>query len=319
MIQAIYTSHPNCKQLQILLSHLQKSKIQTSQLTEMAYEWCSVIHENYSILKGAKALLFLSLEIGFRHVNPKRKQIKLIHTEHHQKLANIVFSSGVSEAITDLLCAWTSKSSSNTPYPQLKMCAEHLIGLHLHPFSSRLRSHIIYAIRLIGYKQFEQVGVEGFIRLLNDLHVCAKDLDIGVVAWLRLLLDTIKSSEGIHHLSCSYWELLVGLIAHWSRWLRTSTYSPHIMISLQDAKEWDKLTCWIGVVWMVWPPESGRTTKEDLEHVMLSLFHQQPGALQKLEEHMEQWSKAQSSNEIPKSFEQICKQAHDKAAQQATL
>jgi len=56
------------------------------------------------------------------------------------------------------------------------------------------------------------------------------------------------------------------------------------MVFLQDAKEWDKLACWISVVWMIWPPEDGGATEEDLENVMLSLLHQQPGALQKVEE-----------------------------------
>jgi len=139
MIQAIHTSHPNCNHLKIPLSHLQKSKIQTSQLSEMAYEWCSVICKNYSTLNGAEALLLLSLRIGFHDINPKEKQIKLIHTEHHQKLANIAFGSGDGEAIIDLLSAWTSESSSHTLYPQLKICAKYLTDLHyLYPFSSRL-------------------------------------------------------------------------------------------------------------------------------------------------------------------------------------
>jgi len=106
----------------------------------MTYGWCSVICENYSISGGIKVLL-LSLEIGFRHINPREGWIeaRLIHTEHHQKLASIVFSSGNGEAIADLLYAWISMSDSHTSYTQLKMCAEHLINLHhLYPFSSRL-------------------------------------------------------------------------------------------------------------------------------------------------------------------------------------
>ena len=52
-----------------------------------------------------------------------------------------------------------------------------------------------------------------FVRLLNDLQVCAKDLDHEYrLGWARLLLDTVGSSEGIQHLSHLYWELLVGLI-----------------------------------------------------------------------------------------------------------
>ena len=321
MAQAIYTSHPLCRPLPELLERLCNSGSQNDQLTEMVYGWCSVICENHPTLHGAKNLLLLSLELGFRQINPREGEIKakLIHTEHHQKMANIVFSSRDGEAIADLLCAWTSRSSSYTRYPQLKICAEYLIDLHyLHPFSSRLRLYIIYVIELIGYQGFEQVRVEGLIGLLNDLQVCTKDMHSSF-RWVGLLLDIIQSSENIQHLSLSYWEMLAGFVVYWSNWLEDNIYNPQIMISLQDANEWDKLKCWISVVWMVWPPEGGQTTEEDLGNVMLSLLHQQPGTLQKLKEQMEQWSKEWSENEVPESFKQICKQAHDKAAQQAIL
>jgi len=284
----------------------------------MAYEWCSVICENYSTLGGAKDLLLLSLETGFRCIDPEESQIEasLIHTEHHKKMANIVFNSGDGEAIADLLCAWTSESASHELYPQLGICAEYLIGLHyLHPFSPRLQSYIIYAIKCIGYQKFEQVGVEEVVSMLNDLQVYAEDLDDGF-GWLKHLLDATQSSENIQHLSLSYWEFLAELAVYWSDLLKYQTYSPQTMICLQDAKEWDKLKCWVSVVWMVWPPASGKTTEEDLEHVMLSLFHQQPGALQKLEEQMEQWGNRWSWIDFPESFKQTCKQVHDKAAQQ---
>jgi len=286
MTHAIYTFHLLCAPLPELLERLCNSRCKSKQLTEMAYGWCSVICENYSALEGAKNLLLLSLEIGFRCIDPREsKEANLVHTEHHQKLANIVFSSGDGEAIADLLCAWISAYM-----PQLRIYAEHIVGLHhLHPFSSRLRSYIIYAIELIGYQEFEQVGVEGFIRLLNELQVCAKDL-YDEFHWTRLLLDTIQSPKKTQHLSLSYWELLVELAIHQTFWLGAQNYNPQIMISLQDAREWDKLKCWISAVWMLWPPEGGKTTGEDLEHAMVSLFHQQPGALQKLEEQMEQWS-----------------------------
>jgi len=319
MAQAIHSSHSLCAPLPELLERLCISKSQSKQLTEMAYGWCSIICENYSTLQGAKDLLLLSLETGFRSIGPKDSWIEaeLIHTEHHQKLANIVFSSGDGEAIADLLCAWTSWGDLHEPHPQLKVCAEYLTGLHhIHPFSSRLRSYIIYAIRLIGYQQFEKV--EGFIGLLNDLQVCLKDLE-NRLEWAKLLLDVIQSSEKIQHLSRSCWKLLAELAAYWSDELGAGTYNPHIMKSLQDAKEWDKLKCWISVVWMVWPPEGGQTMEKDLENVMLSLVHQQPGALQKLKDQMEQWSNEWSWNEIPESFKQTCKQVCDKAPQQAVL
>ena len=80
-------------------------------------------------------------------------------------------------------------------------------------------------------------------------------------------------------------ELLVEFIVCWGYKPRAITYSPHVIISLQDAKEWDKLKCWICIIWIMWLEDS-ETKEEDLEHVMLSLFHQQPAALQKPEERM---------------------------------
>jgi len=318
MAQAINTSHPLCAPLPELLERLCNSKSQSKQLTEMAYEWCSLICENYSTLEGARDLLLLSLETGFRHIDPRNMEAKLIHTEHHQKLASIVFSSQDSEAIADLLCAWTSRSDFTVPYPQLEICAQHLIDLHyLHHFSSRLRSHIIHAIGLIGYQKFEQIGVEEFVRLLNDLQVCAGD-NISGPRWAGILLDTIKSSEAIQHLSYSYWKLAVQRIAFWLDELETSTYSPHTTMSLVDAREWDKLKYWITIVWLVWTPVGGSTT-EELEDAMLSLSHQQPGALQKLGKEMEKWSTVLPWINISESFKQTCKKAHDKGAQQAIL
>jgi len=321
MAQAINTSHPLCNLLPGLLEHLCNSRSQSKQLTEMAYGWCSLICENHSTVEDAEDLLLLSLELGFHHIDPRERRIeaKLIHTENHQKLASIVFSSRKDRAIADLLCSWTSRSDFHAPYPQLEICAEHLISLHcLHPFSSRLRLHIIDAIECIGYQEFEQVGTEEFVRLLNNLQVCAGG-PVNGSKWSKILLDTIKLSKGIQHLSHQYWKWLVEYAAYWPDGLKTHAYSPHSMASLVDAKEWDKLRCWITIVWLVWPPEGGKTTEEDLENAMFLLFHQQPSALQELEEEMKQWSKKWSRIQIPKSFEQICKKAYDKIAQQVTL
>ena len=319
MITAIQTSHPHCKLLKDLLSDLASSETRTTHLTELAYQWCSVVCENYSSLGDGEDLL-LSLEIGFRHLNLQSEWIKakLIHTEHHQELANIVFESKSGEAIADLLCAWTSGSNSHEPYTSLNICTKHLIGLHhLHPFSSRLRKLIIHVIYLISYEEFKQAGVEGFVGLLNDLQICVEDIVGKEDKWTRLLLDTIQSSEGIQHISHPYWKLLVELMVSNSWWLERSIYNPQTMVSLKEAEEWDKLECWMGVVWMFWPPEKGETTEVDLEQMALSLFHHQPGAVQKLEQWMGQWT--HGWKKIPKSFQQICKQAHDEAAQQARL
>ena len=88
-------------------------------------------------------------------------------------------------------------------------------------------------------------------------------------------------------------------------------YSPRIIASLTEAKEWSKLECWMGIVWMLLPdgldPGEG-----DLGHSMTLLFRQRPGAVQKLEQWMEQWSQT-VGKDVPESFKQAHKQAHEAA------
>ena len=276
-----------------------------------------MVCENYSSLKNGEDLLSLLLEIGFRHLNREDHWLELgpTHTEHHQVLAKIIFESGDSEAIADLLYAWTSRSNSHESYASLKICMQYLVGLHhLYPFSPRLHYLIAHTIVIIGYQEFKQVGVEVFFKLVDDLQAHVEESD--KIEWTSLLLDIIQSTEGIQHLSLPHWELLVVIIVSYGQWLEGSTYSPQTMISLKEAEEWDKLECWIGVVWMLWPRE-GETAERDLRNTTLALFHQRPGAVQKLEQWMEQW--ADEWRRIPESFQQICKQAHDGAAQQAGL
>ena len=320
MVALIRTSHPRHLLLRGLVTTLYILENRTHSLTEMVYNWCSVICENYSSLADGEDLLLLSLEIGFRHHYPESCWIeaKLIHTEHHQKLADVVFESRDSEVIADLLYAWTSSSNEHQPYASLGMCAEHLIGLcHLQPFSPRLQLLVIRAVELIGYQAFEQAGVEEFVRLLNSLHVSFWDMEDNV-KWARLLLDIIKSSDGIQHLSQMYWELLVELAVLESWQLTDYTYSPYIMELLQDAEEWDKLECWIGIVWVVWPPEGDKTMEQDLQHVTKLLFHNQPSAILKLKQWVERWSRIQYRG-VPKSFQSISEQTYIKGAQQDTL
>lgn len=60
---------------------------------------------------------------------------------------------------------------------------------------------------------------------------------------------------------------------------------------------------------MVWPPEAGAATEEELGHSMRLLFRQRPGAVWKLEEWMERWT----SGGIPESFHRICKLTREAA------
>jgi hypothetical protein len=303
-----------------VLDHLIKLETRPVCLTETAYEWCSVICANRQSLDDWERLLFVCLEIGFRHLDFQAQGIEavLTHTEHHQGLVDVVFQSQESEVIADLLHAWTTQSMSHSPARTLLgFCVGHLVGIHdLVPFSPRLRRLIIRSVGVVGYKGFEGVGVERFIGLLNHLDVSAKDIS-NPSQWANLLSETFQTSEGAQHLSHRYWELLVELEILLPVRLRDKiAYNPQVMMFLTEAQEWSKLEYWMGIVWMVWPPGSGGITEEDLDHSMLLLCCQRPGAVQKLEQWMEQWGQT-TGNYIPESFERICKQAQETAQQDA--
>ena len=289
-----------------MLQNLTLWDVHPHQLTEIAYKWCSVICENHSDVADVVELL-LSLEIGFRHLNPQQAQIeaRLIHTEYHEKLVSIIVDNG-SEVTADLLHAWTSISDSHNPCTMLNSCAEYLIDIQYT--TPRLRQLVIRSIELIGYQGFKQVGVEEFVGLLNSLHVSVKDID-DKAKWMRLLLDTIQSSKGIQYLSHLYWEWLVGFAISEPQTLKVHAYSPQITRTLSETKEWDKLECWMAVVWIVWPPEEDEIM-EDLKSITLSLFHHQPSAIQKLKEWIDKWS-VEHYIDVPQPFEQICEQALD--------
>ena len=281
-------------------------------LTEIAYDWCSVIYENRLGLEDWESLLVTSLEIGFRRLDPRDWHTKftLIHTEHHLEMVDAVFNSQKSEAIADLLHAWTTGYSLRIP-PDT--CAERLVCLHnLVSSSPRLRLLVMLSAELTGYEGFERAGVERFIGLLNHLRVTFEDT-VSQTEWLRLILETLRTSEGIQHLSHWYWELVVELAISQSQWqIHGITYNPQITVFLVEAQEWTKLECWIGTIWVLWPPETGEITEEDLGHLILLLSRQRPGLFEKLEQWMERWSQ-RHEEEIPESFQRICKQAQEAA------
>ena len=279
----------------------------------MAYEWCSVICENRHSHEDWESLVFWSLEVGFRHLDPQDRWIygKFTHTEHYRELVEVVFKCKESEVIADLLQAWTMRNvndGNNQTGALLGICAGHLVGLHnLASFSPRLRQLVIRSIELIGYKGFEEVGVRRFVDLLNHLRIHVQDM-VYSFNWMVILMETIKSPEGARNLSIQSWELLVELaIALPSRppMFLIPTYTPQVTASLLEAQEWDKLECWIGVGWIVWSPETDAMI-EDVEHVMVSLSRQRPGAIQKLTQWMARWSK-EWDRKVPEAFRRICK------------
>ena len=280
-------------------------------LTGIAYDWCSTICKNRQSPGDWEGLLLVSLEIGFRHLDFRDPDIRVnfTNTKHHPELVDVVFKSQESEVIADLLQAWTCYSA----HALLGLCARPLVGLYnLVPFSPRLRRLIIRSVEFIGCKGFEEVGVERFVELLNHLCVTVEDMD-SQSKWGKLLLDTLQASEGARCLFHWYWELLVELAILWSRSLQDKfAYSPQIVTFLVEAQEWSKLECWMAIVWMIWPPEAGGITEEDLDHSVLLLFRQQSDAVQKLEQWMERWSQSNYKT-TPESFQRICRQAQEAA------
>jgi len=298
-----------------VLRDLTKLEHRPEYVTEIVYRWCSMIYEKRERLQDWESLLLVCLEVGFRHLDFRIKSIKanLTHTEHHQGLVDVVFKSQESESIADLLHAWTTKHQRyGRAHGLLDFCPAHLVGLHnLVPFSRRFRRLIIRSVELIGYRGFEGVGVEGFIGLLNHLHVTVKDMD-EKKNWGKLLLDTIQSSEGTYRLSYRYWELLAELAVQMSLELELDlAHGLKIITSLVEAKEWNKLECWMGIVWMLLP-EGLDPGEGDLDHSMTLLFCQQPRAVQKLEQWMERWSQG-ARRDVPKLFKQAHERAHEAA------
>jgi len=281
-------------------------------LTEIAFNLCSVIHENRESLEDWKGLLLASLEIGFRHLSHQDQPARFwfFSIEIHPGIADVVFGSRKSEAIADLLHA---RILCRSPCSPGDILAERLVCLHnLVPSSPRLRRLVIRSVELIGYGKFEEVGVERFVGLLNHLHVAVEDMD-DHSKWLELLLETLKTPERAQHLSYWYWELLVELVtSEQLPSINGAAYYLEITAFLAGAQEWNKLECWMGTVWALWPPEADGITEEDLGHSIHLLFRKRPGAFEKLKQWMEQWSQT-NDEKIPDSFQRICERAQEVA------
>ena len=301
------------------LHDLAKLEARPLRLTEIAYEWCSAIYANRENLGDWEGLLFVCLELGFRHLDPRESylSVTLTHTEHHRGLVDVVFKCQKIEVIADLLRAWTT----GLDLPKLAdemvgSCTGHIIALHnLVPFSPRLRQSVIRFIERAGYKGFNGAGMEKLTELLDHLHVTAEEMGGTCERWPSLLLGIVKSPGGTQHLSNWYWGLLVELaVSEPWRLEFWDTDALKIANSLIDAEEWGKLECWMGIVWTV--SESEGITGEDLEHPTLLLLRHRPGAAQRLEQWMERWNQRLSWIRVPESFHRILTRTHEAVHQQ---
>lgn len=279
-------------------------------LRVMAYEWCSEICRNSPDLDDGRHLLFPALEIGFRGLDSRHQwtNVRPVHTEYHQRMADIVFKSESEEVIADLLQARTTQNYPKKSRGLLDTWARHLIHLeHVASASQRLWRLVVHSIEHLGFHSFDRVGVEGFAALLDRLEIDVNNVD-SRNRWLQLLLEVVQSPKGRQSLSHSYWELITELAVA-GAWLLCGPidYELQVMVSLEADQEWDRLECWMGFVWLLRRPKIG-AVPEGLERVMLSLLRQRPGVAQRLE----QWLQRSAIDDAPKCLEflrWICEQA----------
>ena len=281
-----------------------------------AYEWCAVIWENSQSYKDWEGL-FLSLEFGFRHHDPHRCRVSfdLPHTENHREFTKAVFKSNRHEAIEDLLCALVMHCSGEPAIKSFGFCKWYIVdllnGSVTAPISPRLLQLIIRSIGLIGYRGFEEVRPGQTVELLNHLRI-----GVGDIPWpsslTSMLMEAIKSAKAPQSLAIQVWESLARSAIFRSRTLMSvTTYDPHVTDFLLDAQEWEKLECWLGIVWMTWLSETDDVT-EEVKHATNLLFRQKPAAVQKHTQWMEEWSGLEKKP-IPGTFQQICEQARQEA------
>ena len=312
IVSALETSHPQYELVQGIFYTLTWLENRPSELAAEAYGWCVMIWENHQGYEGWETLLLLSLEVGFRHIRPKNQYIpNITHAKHHQDFIDTVLRGDNSEAIADIALA----SYAIDDYRGLvaSICANHIVDScsgTARPPSLRLHKFLFQVIESNSFGTLEEMGQGRLVELLNHLQICIEDVTCPQI-WNALLLGIIQSSEGALRLAIQPWELLAevatsgvpqGLAAYGIP--DSVAYTPDVTASLLGAEEWDKLECWMGVVWMLCPPEPGDIV-EDLERAMTSLFRQRPGAVRKLTRWTERWSK-ECERDLPETFQQMC-------------
>ena len=226
-------------------------------------------------------LLFIALEIGFRHVTPSRDQSVLLldHTSHHKWVFETAFSSDDDDVIADAVRVWIV-SSDSTP---LGSCARYLAERmeRYTPFSPGLREASIHTIERIWRNELEVSGLDT-VRWLNRLNINVDDAVDGDRggSWARVLVGVMRSPTGLESLPSRHWHLLDELVAS-KHFLHIEARDMEVMRSLEKAEDWEKLGVWMVVVW------SGQPMFESMggiEEVTLKLLSRRPSAFQRFED-----------------------------------
>lgn len=322
-----------------MLAELTKWDNRPDYLRVAAHEWCSIISKNYGKLNCGEELIFYCLEISFRgvHLGYQWPGMQPAYTKHYPHVADIVSNSGGEETIADLLQGWITHGDSDSSPELLKPWAAHLVRLgRVAPTSRRLRRLTIHSILHISSQlisdPFELAGgPEGFVTLLDRLDIGIDDIPDMYERCVLLipLTEVVRSPEGRRSLSYPSWELIPELAfslvkndtldSTWLDMLRSPerrspgsiNYEVQVMVSLEEGREWDKLECWMGIVWFILLPKAD-SIPQDLERATLSLLRQRPGAAEKLEQRLQ--GLAVYVPECLESLRRICERAGLEAA-----
>ena len=285
VINAAGHSHPHHWLLSDLLDGLAKWTSPPAYFTRYAYEWCAAICKENEDLDACKDLLVSALRLGFR-----RDDIYLgsppyhpVHPDHHKRMIDVVFSTGNTDTIADALCAWTIDDTPQHRFSSLGACADHLVNLAGTKFPKRLRRMVIRAIEGIGYPEFERVGIEKFVPLLNGLNIEVCEMGQDLSLWTSHLWNVLRSSLGQEQLSSHYWQHIVPMAMQPGlNPLHVKSSDLDTMRSFEKKGDWKRLEVWIGMMWVLELPGGGIEVRE-VERATRTLFRERPGAFQTVE------------------------------------
>lgn len=281
----------------------------------MAFDWCIAICEKIKDDDHCSGLIFPALQVGFRHPTPDFTQLVLHNVPSgHQRMVELVFGRGDHEKVADALCAWISVEDDSCRVRLLDPCVEFLVDLQADvKFSRRLRRAITHMITLIDF--VERVGVERFTGFLVRLRVKIDDIERDARdRWTWLILRVIASEVGREHLPLRYWKLLVELVGRTSSEL-SELHNSAMLDLLVEKEEWEKLVCWLGVLWGTRPPRAGSLRVEVVTNATATLTDRFPAAAQRLRELVVDSVDGSFGRIHEEPFEHICGQGSGTAEQ----
>ncbi|KAF9783371.1 hypothetical protein BJ322DRAFT_1070501 [Thelephora terrestris] len=189
-----------------------------------------------------------------------------------------IFSSDDDETIADAVCIWTVDHYGIPPGSLARYLARRVE--RAEPLSLRLRRAAIRALECIGVSELEASGLET-IRLLNRLQADVDEIS-DKYKWSEVLISAMRSPAGVESLSSHCWCSLRKLLGFLGWYPRSLTRDVEVMISLEEAGDWEILEVWIVFMWYVSRPIP--KWMEVLERGTLELLLHQPSALTRFED-----------------------------------